>query len=127
MLSKKDKQQRRGKKALLQNKKRHMNSARKRVVISRSNKHFFAQIIDDFTQKTIVAFGTRGKDFAAIAKEENIKSFSNMKSAEIVGRELATLAKSSGLNELYLDRNGKTYTGCIAAFTESLRKSGMTI
>jgi large subunit ribosomal protein L18 len=127
MLSKKIRQDRRGKKALLQNKKRHMNSARKRVVISFSNKHIFAQIIDDSTQKTIVSFGTMSKVFAAIAKEKEIKSFSNKKSAQIVGRELAIMADSFGVKELYLDRNGRTYIGRISEFTDALRESGIII
>ncbi len=99
-----------------------LKGSRNRLVVYRSNKNIFAQIVDDNDHKTLVSASSIDK-----AIRDLIKSTENkIKQSEIVGKELANRAKNNKIAEVIFDRNGYKYHGRIKAFAEAARKSGLT-
>ena len=99
-----------------------LKGSRNRLVVYRSNRNIFAQIVDDNDHKTLVSASSIDK-----AMRDLIKSTENkIKQSEIVGKELANRAKNNKIAEVIFDRNGYKYHGRIKAFAEAARKSGLT-
>ena len=95
------------------------NSDLFRLCISRSNKNFYAQIIDDSKGHTLVAMSTLSKDFP------EMKSSGNIEAAKSLGKLIAEKALSSGIKKVVFDRNGYLYHGKIKAFADSARENGL--
>lgn len=95
------------------------NSERARLCISRSNKNFYVQIIDDVKGVTLVALSTLGADFP------KMKNCGNITAAKELGKEIAKKAKAAGITKVVFDRNGYLYHGKIKAFAESARENGL--
>ena len=95
-----------------------VNSGRMRVSVSKSLNNFFAQIIDDKTQKTIISA-------SSIEKEFKTKKTKKMEKSNLIGEVLAKRAKEKKINEVYFDRGPYKYHGRIKAFAETLRKNGI--
>ena len=77
---------------------------RPRLNVHRSNKHIYAQIIDDVTGKTIVAASTKSKAFeGADAKKVD--------AAKKVGETIGKLALEKGIDKVVFDRSGYIYHG----------------
>lgn len=90
-------------------------TSRPRLCVSRSNKHIFAQIIDDSKGITLVSAGdlkTRGK----IKKTESAKS---------VGLELARAAQAQKIKEVAFDRGGRKFHGRVKALAEGAKEGGL--
>jgi large subunit ribosomal protein L18 len=94
--------------------------ARPRLSVFRSNKHLYAQVIDDTVGNTLAAATTNTK-----AVKEGGKSFANLKSAAQIGREIAERAKASGVTAVVFDRGGFQYHGVIKAVAEAAREAGL--
>lgn len=92
---------------------------RPRLCVIKSNKHLQVQVVNDETQKTILAIQTFGKN--AVAKG------ANKESAKVVGLKLAEKLKEQNITKAVFDRNGKIYTGVIAAVADSARENGIQI
>ncbi len=92
-----------------------------RLCINRSNKHFFAQIINDSEGKILLAVSTLSKEFP------EMKSKSNKEAAKALGKILADKAVASGIKNVVFDRNGYLYHGKIKAFADSVRENGLEI
>ncbi len=90
-----------------------------RLCISKSNKNFYAQIIDDQKGHTLVALSTLSKDYPAEKNKGNIES------AKILGKLVAEKAKAQGISAVVFDRNGYLYHGKIKAFADSARENGL--
>jgi len=90
-----------------------------RLCISRSNKNFFAQIIDDVKGHTLVSFSTLSKEFP------EMKSKGNVEAAKELGKIIAEKAKSQDIKSVVFDRNGFLYHGKIKAFADSARENGL--
>lgn len=88
-------------------------SARPRLIVFRSNKTIYAQIMDDATGKVVC--GVSGLKM----KETGLKA------AEAVGKEIAALAKKAKVTEVSFDRNGYRYHGQVKALAESARAGGL--
>ncbi len=89
-------------------------AARPRLVVSRSARHLFVQIVDDTLGVTLVSASTfklTDGDKTAQAKE--------------IGKTLAESAKAAGVSQVVFDRGGNTYTGRIAAFADAAREAGL--
>ncbi|HET7481352.1 MAG TPA: 50S ribosomal protein L18 [Actinomycetota bacterium] len=88
---------------------------RPRLAVFRSNRHIYAQIIDDFAGKTLVAASsikeTNGEDPKARAKK--------------VGAEIASKAKAAGVERVVFDRGGFMYHGRIQALADGAREGGL--
>lgn len=88
-----------------------------RLNIFKSNKHFYAQIIDDIKRKTIVSSSTL-KMFDLISKK-------NIYAVEKVGFEIAKKAFEKKITKIVFDRSGYLYHGKVKKFAESVRKAGL--
>src|SRR5687767_9202097 len=114
-------------------KKRHMSlrkriegsPGRPRLVVFRSAKHIYAQVIDDLSSKTLVA----ASDLAPKKKEkkEAAGSFDGKKSdrAKQVGTLLAKKCLDKGIDKVVFDRAGYKYHGRISAVAAGAREAGL--
>jgi large subunit ribosomal protein L18 len=93
--------------------------ARPRLVVSRSTRHLFAQIIDDASGVTLAS--------ASTMEEALRKDSASDKSAKarVVGKELADRAKAKGISAVVFDRGGNKYHGRVAALAQAARENGL--
>jgi large subunit ribosomal protein L18 len=91
---------------------------RPRLAVFRSNKHIYAQVIDDRTGRTIAAAGTVEGDLRAGAT-------SNRQAAATVGRLVAERAKAAGVDKVVFDRGGFLYHGRVASLADAAREAGL--
>ena len=119
-------------KALIRRKIRRKNRSKKtsrfhpdrlRLVISRSLKHFEAQIIDDIKGHTLISISTKEKKIKTLIK----KQYKKTDICKVIGKELAKRAKKAKVSCLVLDRNGLLYHGRVKAFTDSVREHGLEL
>lgn len=100
-------------------KKLQGTAERPRLVVFRSLKHIYAQIIDDTTGKTLVSASTKGKDTEiAAGKKKTEQSFQ-------VGKILGEKAIAAGLLKVAFDRAGYKYHGRVKALADGARKAGL--
>ena len=92
-------------------------AARPRLAVFRSNKHMYAQIIDDVNGVTLVSANTLEKEFEGAT--------GNCEAAKKVGAVLAGRAKAKGIEEVVFDRGGYVYHGRVAALAEGAREGGL--
>lgn len=96
------------------------SARRPRLAVFRSNKHIFAQIVDDEAGKTLVA---------AHDLKIEAPSFEGLSAkvarAKAVGLAVAELAKDEGIEEIVFDRAGYQYHGRVAALAEGAREGGL--
>ncbi len=90
-----------------------------RLRVFKSNKHIYAQIIDDTTGKTITTMSTIDKGF--VASEEKGKTAQ----AKQVGILLAEKAKKAGIEAVVFDRGGYIYHGRVKSLSEGAREGGL--
>nr|YP_009732079.1 50S ribosomal protein L18 [Gracilaria edulis]QHS70582.1 50S ribosomal protein L18 [Gracilaria edulis]UAD85648.1 ribosomal protein L18 [Gracilaria edulis] len=95
-------------------------SKRPRLVVFRSNKHIYAQIIDDTYNKIIASSSTVTHTF-----KYHHKSSNNCKSARIIGQNIAKKSKALGIDEVIFDRQKNIYHGRIKALAEAVRQEGI--
>ncbi|MEE1073345.1 MAG: 50S ribosomal protein L18 [Cellulosilyticum sp.] len=93
---------------------------RPRLSVFRSEKHIYAQIIDDMTGTTLVAASTVEKDIKA-----SVKATSNVEAAAAVGTAIAKKAAAKGIEEVVFDRGGFLYHGRVKALAEAAREAGL--
>lgn len=93
---------------------------RPRLNVYKSNKHVYAQLVDDLNNKTLIAASTQT---ASIAGDTAGKS--KQEAAEVVGKHLATVADEKGINKAVFDRSGYKYHGVIKALAEGAREAGL--
>lgn len=93
---------------------------RPRLNVYKSNKHVYAQLIDDLMGQTLVAVSTLNDELA-----DDIKDKTKQEAAEIVGKHLAKIADDKGLNKAVFDRSGYKYHGVVKALAEGAREGGL--
>lgn len=93
---------------------------RPRLNVYRSNRHIYAQIIDDSASRTIVSASTMSKEIAPEAGKLK-KADVAMKVGELVGK----LASEKGVGSVVFDRSGYLYHGRIKALADGARKAGL--
>ena len=109
-----------------QRKKRHKRvrskiagtTERPRLNVFRSEKHIYAQIIDDTKGATICSASSLEKDFEI--------SGSNKEAAKKVGQKVAERAKAKGIETVVFDRGGYIYHGRVKELAEAAREGGLT-
>ena len=94
---------------------------RPRLVVFRSNMHLYAQIVDDVLGTTLVSAST-----LALSKT-GTKAGCNKAGAELVGKELARLAKEKDIVKVVFDRNGYIYHGRVKAVADGAREGGLEL
>ena len=92
---------------------------RPRLVVSRSARHLFVQIVDDSIGETIVSASTMED---ALRKDS---SSDKSAKARIVGKEVADRAKAKGITTVVFDRGGNKYHGRVAALADAARAAGL--
>lgn len=95
-------------------------SATPRLVVRRSLKNIFAQIIDDTKNTILFSLSTVDKEM-----KQKFSYAGNTKAAQFFGEIFAKKAKEKGITKIIFDRAGYLYHGRIKAFAESLRKGGL--
>jgi|SRR5579875_3177157 len=93
-------------------------SARPRLNVFRSNKHIYAQLIDDTKGVTLVSAST-------LDKELSLESTSNIEAAQKVGELVAKRAVEKGISSVVFDRGGYLYHGRIQALADAARENGL--
>jgi large subunit ribosomal protein L18 len=95
-------------------------TVRPRLVVSRSSRHVFVQIVDDSLGKTVASASTM---------EADLRSFDGDKTAKArkVGELLAERAKSVGVEAVVFDRGGNRYQGRVAALADGAREGGLSL
>jgi large subunit ribosomal protein L18 len=96
------------------------DSDRPRLSVFRSNKHIYAQVIDDVGGVTLVSASSRSKKL-----RENLAHGGNKSAAETVGEEVAKQALNVGIKCVRFDRNRYKFHGRVKAFAEAARKGGL--
>lgn len=92
-----------------------------RLNIFRSNKHIYAQLINDVEGKTVMASSSKDKDLQD--KLSNAKQKTDV--ARLVGESIGSKAKDAGITEVAFDRGGYLYHGRVKALAEEARKTGL--
>lgn len=90
-----------------------------RLCINKSNKNFYAQIIDDQKGNTIIGLSTKSKEFP------EMKNRANKNAAIELGKLFAEKALKAGVKNVVFDRNGYLYHGKIKAFADAARENGL--
>ena len=88
---------------------------RPRLAVFRSNRHIYAQLIDDFQGRTLAAASTLKDAGSGDPKEQ----------AKAVGTALAERAKSAGVSRVAFDRGGFKYHGRVQAVADGAREGGL--
>ncbi len=110
----------RGRRHLRLRKKLGGTSLRPRLVVSRSSRHVFVQVVDDTAGRTVASASTM---------EADLRSFDGDKTAKArkVGELVAERAKSAGVDSVVFDRGGNRYHGRIAAIADGAREGGLAL
>jgi large subunit ribosomal protein L18 len=87
---------------------------RPRLVVTRSSRHLFAQVVDD----------NRGVTIASVSTFK-LTDGDKTERAKAAGAQLAEAAKAAGVTKVVFDRAGNTYTGRLAAFADAAREAGL--
>ncbi len=96
------------------------NAARPRLVVNRSARHIFAQIVDDGMGHTLVSASTLDASIRDAAGDKKSR-------AHQVGQLLASRATEAGITAVIFDRGGYAYHGRVAALADGAREGGLTL
>jgi len=110
----------RGRRHLRLRKKIEGSAARPRLVVTRSARHVFVQIVDDSKGHTLVSASTMEADLRKSSDDKSAKS-------KAVGLLLAERAKAAGISEVVFDRGGNKYAGRVAAIADGAREGGLVL
>src|ERR1041384_6292894 len=108
--------------------RRHLRVRRKgsgggegpRLVVFRSSKHIYAQIVDDARGVTLVGAADTSEGLEVEGKGKTARSFG-------LGRLLAAKAKEKGITKVVFDRGGYQYHGRVKAVADGARKGGLEL
>ena len=93
-------------------------SVRPRMVVNRSTRHLFVQVVDDTTGTTLAWASTMEADLRSDSGDKTAK-------ARKVGEIVAGRAKSAGIETVVFDRGGNKYHGRVAALADGARDAGL--
>lgn len=94
--------------------------ARPRLVVTRSARHVFVQVVDDSKGRTLVSASTMESDLRGLSADKTAK-------ARKVGELVAERAKKAGIDAVVFDRGGSRYAGRVAAIAEGAREGGLNL
>ena len=95
-------------------------AGRPRLSVFRSDKHIYAQVIDDASGTTVAHASSLDKDLRG-----SVKSGGNVQAAKAVGAAIAKHLKDKGIETVVFDRGGYLYHGRIKALAEAAREAGL--
>lgn len=92
---------------------------RPRICLKKTNKHLQVQVINDELNKTLFSVQTFGKN--------KVADTNNIEGAKKVGAAVAAKLSENKIEKAVFDRNGKLYTGVVAAVADAIRENKITI
>jgi large subunit ribosomal protein L18 len=95
-------------------------ASRPRLVVTRSARHVFVQVIDDAKGHTLAFASTLEADMRTFSGDKTAK-------AKKVGELVAERAKKAGIESVVFDRGGNKYAGRVAAIAEGAREGGLSL
>ncbi|KRE84085.1 MULTISPECIES: 50S ribosomal protein L18 [unclassified Arthrobacter] len=95
-------------------------AVRPRLVVNRSARHVFVQVVDDSIGQTVASASTLEADLRAFDGDKTAK-------AKRVGELVAERAKAAGVEAVVFDRGGNKYHGRIAAVADGAREGGLSL
>jgi len=95
-------------------------TVRPRLAVFRSNKHIYAQIIDDAKGATLIAASSLDS-----GAKKDLKNGGNVNAAKAVGKLVAERAKAKGIEKVIFDRGGYLYHGRVKALADAAREAGL--
>ncbi len=93
---------------------------RPRLAVFRSDKHIYAQLIDDLAGRTLASASSLEKDVRG-----ELPNGGNVKAAQLVGRAIAERGKAAGVSKVAFDRGGRRYHGRVKALADAAREGGL--
>ena len=94
--------------------------ARPRLVVTRSARHVFVQLVDDSKGRTVASASTLESDLRTFDGDKTAK-------ARKVGELVAERAKAAGVSDVVFDRGGNRYAGRVAAIADGAREGGLNL
>ena len=91
---------------------------RPRLVVFRSNKHVYAQVVNDDAGITLASSST-------LAVEELRSSSANIETAKAIGKRIAEDVLKQDISSVVFDRNGYVFHGKVKALADSAREAGL--
>jgi len=110
----------RGRRHLRLRKKISGDALRPRLVVTRSARHMFVQVVDDSKGITLASASTMEAEMRKSADDKSAKS-------KAVGLLIAERAKKAGISEVVFDRGGNKYAGRVAAIADGAREGGLVL
>jgi large subunit ribosomal protein L18 len=95
-------------------------AGRPRLVVTRSARHVFVQVVDDTVGRTLASASTMEDALRKLDGDKKAK-------ATAVGKLIAERAKAAGVKEVVFDRGGNRYAGRVAAIAEAAREEGLVL
>lgn len=95
-------------------------AARPRLVVTRSSRHVFVQVVDDVQGRTLASASTMEPDLRVLDGDKTAKAH---KVGELVGQR----AKDAGVEAVVFDRGGNRYHGRVAAVADGAREAGLAL
>jgi len=95
-------------------------TSRPRLVVTRSSRHVFVQVVDDVVGKTLASASTMEADLRGFEGDKTAKA---RKVGELVGER----AKAAGVESVVFDRGGNRYHGRVAAIADGAREAGLAL
>ena len=96
------------------------DALRPRLVVTRSARHLFVQVVDDTKGITLASASTMEADLRKSSDDKSAKS-------KAVGLLIAERAKKAGVAEVVFDRGGNKYAGRVAAIADGAREGGLVL
>ena len=93
---------------------------RPRLVVTRSSRHVFVQVVDDSKGHTLASASTMEADLRSLDGDKTAR-------ARKVGELVAERAKKAGIDAVVFDRGGNRYAGRIAAIADGAREAGLSL
>tara|TARA_Y100000590_G_scaffold455000_1_gene602827 strand:- start:285 stop:656 length:372 start_codon:yes stop_codon:yes gene_type:complete len=94
-----------------------------RLIVFRSNKHIYGQLVDDNNNTTILSSSSKDKKLiSAIKKNKN-----KIDQSKIVGSDLAEKIKKNKFDKIIYDRNGYRFHGRVKVIADTIKESGIKI
>jgi len=94
--------------------------ARPRLCVRRSLSHFYAQLVDDDSGKSLLQLSSNSKAFAEESKGKN-----KTDTTKAFGQKFAEVCKEKGISMVVFDRGGYLYHGRIKVFADSAKEHGL--
>jgi large subunit ribosomal protein L18 len=91
-----------------------------RLVVNRSARHIFVQVVDDTVGRTLASASTLEADLRTLEGDKTAK-------AKRVGELVAERAKAAGIESVVFDRGGNKYAGRVAAVADGAREGGLSL